>query len=64
MPPLRPVLTRADPIIPGQPQEQSLMDGPNTEVGIKSQLSPNGEVTKEEDRKSFYQLHKLNIKSL
>lgn len=40
------------------------MDGPNTEVGIKSQLSPNGEVTKEEDRKSFYQLHKLNIKSL
>lgn len=40
------------------------MDGPNTEVGIKSQLRPNGEVIKEEDRKSFHQLHKLNIKSL
>ena len=64
MPPLNPVLTRADPITPGQPQEQSLMDGPNTEVGIKSQLSPSGEVIKEEDRKSFHQLHKLHIKSL
>lgn len=44
--------------------EQSLMDGPNTEVGIQSQLSPSGEVIKEEDRKSFHQLHKLHIKSL
>ena len=58
------VLTRADPIAPGQPQEQSLMDDPNTKVRIKSQLSPSGEVIEEEDRKSFHQFHKLHIKSL
>ena len=35
----------------------------HTKVGIKPKLNPRDGVTKEEDRKSFHQLYKLQIKS-
>ena len=63
IPPLHPVLTEADPRAPRQPQDQTPVGGPHTEVGIKSKLNPGDGVTKEEDRKSFLQLYKLQIKS-
>ena len=48
-----PVLAGADPSAPGQPREQSPVDGPHTEVGLKPQLSPRGGATKKEEQKSF-----------
>ena len=54
MPPPRPVLTGAGPSAPGQPREQSPVDGPHTEVGLKPKLSLRGRVTKEEEQKSFH----------
>ena len=48
-PPLCPVLTGADPRAPRQPQDQTLVGGPHTKVGIKSRLNPRNGVTKEED---------------
>ena len=60
IPPLRLVLTGADPRAPRQPQDQTPVGGPHTEVGIKPKLDG---VTKEEDQKSFHQLYKLQIKS-
>jgi len=55
-PPPCPLLTGAVPNPPGQPQEQTPMDDPHAEVGIKPQLSPRGGVAKEEDQKPFHQL--------
>ena len=57
------VLTGADPSPPGQPQEQTPVDDPHAEVGIKPQLNSKGSVAKEEDQKPFHQLYKLQIKS-
>ena len=39
------------------------MDDPHTEVEIKPQLKPRGNVAKEEDPKPSHQLYKLQIKS-
>ena len=64
IPPLCPVLTGADPSALGQPQEQAPVGGPQAKVRVKPELNPRDRVTKEEDRKSFHQLHKLQIKSL
>ena len=63
IPPLRPVLTGADPRAPRQTQDKTPVGGPRTELGIKPKLNPRDGVTKEEDGKSFYQLYKLQIKS-
>ena len=41
-------LTGANPGPPGQPQEQTPVDDPQAEVGIKLQLKPRGSVAKEE----------------
>jgi len=57
-----PGLHRANPSPPGQPQEQTPVDDPQTEVEIKPQLKPRGSVTKGEDSKPFHQLYKLHIK--
>ena len=54
MPPLCPVLTGVDPSAPGQLQEQTPAGGPHSEVGLKPQLSCSGEVTKEDEQKSFH----------
>ena len=61
----RPHLARigANPSPPGQPQEQTLVDDPHTEVEMNPQLKPRGSVAKEEDPKPSYQLYKLQIKS-
>ena len=45
-------LTGANPSPPGQPQKQTPVDDPYTEVEIKPQLKPRGSVTKQEDPKS------------
>ena len=58
-----PHLTGANPSHPGQPQEQTPVDGPHAEVEIKLQLKPRGSVAKEEDPKPPRQLYKLQIKS-
>ena len=62
-PPPHLALTEANPSPPGQPQEQTPVDGPHAEVEIKSQLKPRGSVAKEEDPKPSHQLYKLQIKS-
>ena len=62
-PPPHPVLTKADLSLPGQPQEQTPVDDPHAEVGIKPQLNSKGSVAKEEDQKPFHQLYKVQIKS-
>ena len=54
MPPLCPVLNRADPSAAGKPQEQTSVGNPHAEVRLKSQLRPRGGVTKEEEEKSFH----------
>ena len=59
-----PALTGADPSAPGQPQDYIPVVGPYAEVGIKPKLNPRNGTTKEEDQKSFHQLHKLHFKSL
>jgi len=46
MPPPHLVLTGADPSPPGQPQEQTPVDEPHVEVGIKPQLSSRGGIIK------------------
>ena len=51
--PPHPVLTEADLKPPGQPQEQTPVDNPHTEVEIKPQLKPRGNVAKKEDPKTF-----------
>ena len=56
-------LTGADPSLSRQPQEQTPVDDPQAEVGIKLQLKPRGSVAKEEDPKPSHQLYKLQIKS-
>ena len=61
--PLHPILTRACPGLPGQPQEQTPVDGPYSEMGIKPQLSSRVRMTKEEEQKAFHQLQNLQIKS-
>ena len=43
------VFTEADLKPPGQPQEQTPVDDPHTEVEIKPQLNPRGSVAKDED---------------
>ena len=53
----------ANPSPPGQPQEQTPVDGPHAEVGIRPQLKPRGSVAKEEDPKASRHLHQLQIKS-
>ena len=63
VPPPQLILTGAAPSAPGQPQEQAPGDDPHAEVEIKLQLKPRGSVTKEEDPRPSYQLHKLQIKS-
>ena len=62
-PPPHLALTRANPIPPGQPQEQTPVDDPHAEVEIKPQLKSWGSVDKEEDPKPSHQLYKLQIKS-
>ena len=62
-PPPQLVLTGTDPSPPGQPQEQTAVDDPCTEVEIKPQLKPRGGVAKEEDPKPSCQVYKLHIKS-
>ena len=62
-PPPHLVLTRANPSPPGQPQEQTPVDDPYTEVKIKPQLKLRGRVAKEEDPKPSHQLYELQIKS-
>ena len=52
-PPPCPLLARADFCAPGQPQEQTPVCDPHTEMGLKPQLSPRGCVTKEEKLKSL-----------
>ena len=54
---------RANPGPLGQPQEQTPVDDPHTEVGIKPQLKPRDSVAKEEEPKPSHQLYKLQIKS-
>ena len=56
------VLTGADPHPPAQPQEQTPVDGPHTEVGVKPQMKSSGSVAREEGRKPFCQLYRLQIK--
>ena len=57
------VLPGANPSPPEQPQEQTPVDDPHAEVGIKPQLKPKGSVAKEKDPKPSHQLYKLQIKS-
>ena len=63
IPPLRQVLTGTDPRAPKQPQDQTPVGGPHAQVGIKPKLNPRDGATNEDDRKSFHQLYKLQIKS-
>ena len=44
-----PILIGADPSPSGQPQEQTLVGGLHSEVGLKPQLSSSSGVAKEED---------------
>ena len=62
-PPLHLTHTRADPSSPGQPQEQTPVEGPHAEVEIKPQLKPKCSVAKEKDPNPSHQLYKLQIKS-
>ena len=62
-PPPHLALTGANTNPPEQPQEQTPVDDPHTEVKIKPQLKPRGSVAKEEDLKPSHQLYKLQIKS-
>ena len=62
-PPLHLARRGANPGPPRQPQEQTPVDDPHAEVGIKPQLKPRGNVAKEEDPKPSHQLYKLQIKS-
>ena len=61
---LHPILTWVSPG-PPEPQEQTPVDGPYSEVGIKPQLSSRGRVTKEEEKKkkkkAFHQLQNPHI---
>ena len=43
-------------------QEQTPVDDPHAEVGIKPQLNSKGSVAKEEGQKPFHQLYKVQIK--
>ena len=54
-------LTGANPSPPEKPQEQTAVDDPHAEVGIKPQLKPRGIVAKEEDQKPSHHLEKLQI---
>ena len=54
-------LTGANPSPPGQPQEQTPVDGPHAGVEIKPQLKLRGSVAKEEDPKPSHQLYKMKI---
>ena len=56
-------LTGANPSPPGQPQEQTPVDGPHAEVEIKPQLKPSISEPMEEDPKPSHQLYNLQIKS-
>ena len=49
-PPPHPGLTGAAPSPPGQPQEQTPVDDPHAEVGIKPEFKPRGRVAEERDR--------------
>ena len=62
-PPLHRALTGANPSPPGQPREQTPVDDPHAEVGIKPQLKPRGSVAKEEEPQPSHQLYKLQVKS-
>ena len=62
-PPPHLALTGANPSPPGQPQEQTPVEDPHTEVEIKLQLKPRGSVARKEDPKPSHQLYKLHIKS-
>ena len=53
MPPPCSVLIGADPSVPGQPWEQTPVGGLHAEVGLKPQMSPTGQTTKEENLKSL-----------
>ena len=53
-PPPHLALTEANPSSPGQPQEQTPVDNPHAEVGIKPQLKPSSSVAKEENPKPFH----------
>ena len=53
MPPPSLVLTGADPSPPGQPQEQTPVDNPQAEVGIKPQLNSTGNVAKRIENLSY-----------
>ena len=59
-----PGLTGANTSPPGQPKEQTPVDDPSAELGIKPQLKLKGSVAKEEDPKPSHQLYKLQIKSM
>ena len=59
-PPPHLALTGEDPSPPGQLQEQTLVDDPHAEVGIKPQLKLRGSVAAP---KPSHQLYKLQIKS-
>ena len=62
---LHPILTWVSPG-PPEPQEQTPVDGPYSEVGIKPLLSSRGRVTKEEEKKKKkrlsinYKIHTFN----
>jgi len=62
-PPPHLVISKAGPSPPEKPQEQTPVDDPNAEMGIKPQLKPRGSVAREEAPKSSHQLYKLQIKS-
>jgi len=62
-PPPHLALTGANPSPPGEPQEETPVDGPQIEVEIKPQLKLRGSAAKEEDPKPSHQLYKLQIKS-
>ena len=63
-PPSHLALTGANPILPGQPQEQTPVDDPHAEVEIKITIETQGAVWgKEEDPKPCHQLYKLQVKS-
>ena len=62
-PPAHLALTGANPSPSGQPQEQTPLDDPHSELEIKPQLKPRGRVAKEEDPKPSHQLCELQVKS-
>ena len=61
-PPPHLALSGADPSPLGQPQEQTPVNDPHTEVEIKPQMKPRDTVAKEEDSKPSHQLYQLQIK--